>query len=186
MEGNPDLILWLPIVVGRMKELKINSLTKVVASLKQYFHTFGFPFVKNGNEPSKTSKMKKQFYLISCLTLMVGLQPVWAQNVGVDVVTPLQKLDVAGGIRISNATNAVAGSIRFNAGQFEVCTVNGTWTPFSSMGPTGPTGAAGTNGTNGATGPTGPAGTNGTDGADGATGPTGPDRRSWKQWNKRY
>jgi hypothetical protein len=60
-----------------------------------------------------------------------------AQNVGVDVATPQQKLDVAGGLRISTSGNAIAGSIRFNAGQFEVCAVNGIWTAIGSMGSQG-------------------------------------------------
>jgi hypothetical protein len=76
-----------------------------------------------------------------------------AQNVGVDVATPLQKLDVAGGIRIGTSPSAIVGSIRFNAGQFEVCVTNGVWIPLASMGPTGPTGAAGATGADGATGP---------------------------------
>jgi hypothetical protein len=86
-----------------------------------------------------------------------------AQNVGVDVATPLQKLDVAGGIRIGTSPSAIVGSIRFNAGQFEVCVTNGVWIPLASMGPTGPTGAAGATGADGATGPTG---------AQGIAGPT--------------
>jgi hypothetical protein len=98
-------------------------------------------------------------------TLFLSFDTLTAQNVGVDIPVPLQKLDVAGGIRIGTAANALAGSIRFNAGQFEVCTVNGVWTPLGSMGPTGPTGAVGGVG---ATGPTGAAG------APGAIGPTGP------------
>jgi hypothetical protein len=99
-----------------------------------------------------------------------------AQNVGVDVATPLQKLDVAGGIRIGTSPSAIVGSIRFNAGQFEVCVTNGVWIPLASMGPTGPTGAAGATGADGATGPTGAqgiAGPTGSTGADGATGPQG-------------
>jgi hypothetical protein len=91
-----------------------------------------------------------------------------AQNVGVDVATPLQKLDVAGGIRIGTSSSAIVGSIRFNAGQFEVCVTNGVWIPLASMGPTGPTGAAGADGTDGATGPTG------AQGMDRPAGPTGP------------
>ncbi|MFM1875153.1 MAG: hypothetical protein RL266_890, partial [Bacteroidota bacterium] len=38
----------------------------------------------------------------------------FAQNVGVDVALPQQKLDVAGGIRIGTTTNALLGSLRMN------------------------------------------------------------------------
>ena len=37
-----------------------------------------------------------------------------AQNVGVDVAIPAQKLDVAGGIKIGNTSNGVAGSLRWD------------------------------------------------------------------------
>jgi hypothetical protein len=87
--------------------------------------------------------------------LVLSVSNTIAQNVGVDVATPLQKLDVAGGIRIGTSSSAIVGSIRFNAGQFEVCVTNGVWIPLASMGPTGPTGAAGADGTDGATGSTG-------------------------------
>jgi hypothetical protein len=43
-----------------------------------------------------------------------------AQNVGVDVVTPLQKLDVAGGMRLGTTANGVAGSMRWNGTNFQV------------------------------------------------------------------
>jgi hypothetical protein len=79
--------------------------------------------------------------------LVLSVSNTIAQNVGVDVATPLQKLDVAGGIRIGTSSSAIVGSIRFNAGQFEVCVTNGVWIPLASMGPTGPTGAAGADGT---------------------------------------
>jgi len=106
--------------------------------------------------------------------LFLSSDTLTAQNVGVDVPVPLQKLDVAGGIRIGSAANALAGSIRFNAGQFEVCTVNGVWTPLGSMGPTGPTGADGAVGPTGGVGPTGAQGDIGAQGVAGPLGPTGP------------
>jgi hypothetical protein len=110
--------------------------------------------------------MKKLFLLSFSIISTAAI----AQNVGVDVATPLQKLDVAGGIRIGTSPSAIVGSIRFNAGQFEVCVTNGVWIPLASMGPTGPTGAAGATGADGATGPQGIAGPTG---AQGNTGPTG-------------
>jgi hypothetical protein len=53
---------------------------------------------------------------ILTLLLSISLFPLLgtAQNVGVDVAIPTQKLDVAGGIRIGNTANGVAGSIRWD------------------------------------------------------------------------
>ena len=76
--------------------------------------------------------MKKLFLLSFSIISTAAI----AQNVGVDVATPLQKLDVAGGIRIGSSPSAIVGSIRFNAGQFEVCVTNGVWIPLAGMGPT--------------------------------------------------
>ncbi|MCB9190050.1 MAG: tail fiber domain-containing protein [Flavobacteriales bacterium] len=61
--------------------------------------------------------MKKLFSLLTC----VALTPVLlnAQNVGVDVASPEQKLDVAGGIKIGTTTNGVAGSLRWNGTTFQ-------------------------------------------------------------------
>jgi|GEM_PF-3136182 len=95
---------------------------------------------------------------------------VLGQNVGVDVATPLQKLDVAGGLRIGASSSAIVGSIKFESGQFYICNTNGVWTLLGAggaTGPTGPAGPTGAQGIQGLTGATGPAG------ADGATGPTG-------------
>lgn len=119
-------------------------------------------------------KMKQRLLLtIGLATYMFTMQ---AQNVGVDVTTPLQKLDVAGGIRIGTSGSALAGSIRFNAGQFEVCVTNGVWTPIGSggLGPTGPTGPQGVQGVSGPTGAQGPTGSVGVTGATGVQGVTGP------------
>ncbi|MDC0303715.1 tail fiber domain-containing protein [Flavobacteriales bacterium] len=57
--------------------------------------------------------MKKLFTLL----LSISFAPfiATAQNVGVDVAAPVQKLDVDGGIRIGNTANGVAGSLRWNA-----------------------------------------------------------------------
>jgi len=68
--------------------------------------------------------------------LMLFGTVVCAQNVGVDVAAPLQKLDVAGGLRIGNTTNGLAGSVRWTGTQFEGH--NGTlWLPFSMGGTNG-------------------------------------------------
>jgi len=116
--------------------------------------------------------MRNTYLLLASLICLTA--PAIAQNnVGVDVNPPLQKLDVAGGIRIGTSGSALAGSIRFNAGQFEVCTTNGVWTPLGSMGPTGPTGAAGPTGAQGVTGSAGPTGAQGVTGAVGPTGAQG-------------
>jgi len=47
--------------------------------------------------------------------------PTWAlaQNVGVDVATPQQKLDVAGALKIGNTTTGAAGSLRWNGTEFQ-------------------------------------------------------------------
>jgi len=55
-------------------------------------------------------------------------------GVGINTSTPEQMLDVAGAIKIANTTNpAIEGSIRYNTStsEFEICTVNGIWTPLS-------------------------------------------------------
>jgi hypothetical protein len=132
--------------------------------------------------------MKRTYFWLFSGFILWSTSNTIAQNVGVDVATPLQKLDVAGGVRIGTSSSAIVGSIRFNAGQFEVCVTNGVWIPLASMGPTGPTGATGATGADGATGstgaqgiagPTGPqgiqgiVGPTGASGADGATGPQG-------------
>jgi hypothetical protein len=123
--------------------------------------------------PMKILKHSIPTLAVVSAMLFLSSDTLTAQNIGVDVPVPLQKLDVAGGIRIGSAANALAGSIRFNAGQFEVCTVNGVWTPLGSMGPTGPTGADGAVGPTGGVGPTGSQGVTGPIGPTGLTGPTG-------------
>ncbi|MDB4655831.1 hypothetical protein OAE48_03190, partial [Flavobacteriales bacterium] len=55
-------------------------------------------------------------FLFSCL---VVTNFTFAQNVGVDVSSPVQKLDVAGGIKIGFTNNAVQGSIRMNGTELE-------------------------------------------------------------------
>ena len=62
--------------------------------------------------------MKKLFILL----FTIGILPFLgiAQNVGVDVATPLQKLDVAGAIKLGSTTTGVAGSMRWTGSNFEV------------------------------------------------------------------
>jgi hypothetical protein len=65
--------------------------------------------------------------------LVFGLIPAltFGQNVGVNVATPVQSLDVDGGLRIGTTSNGVAGSIRWNGTNFEVH--NGTqWITFGT------------------------------------------------------
>ena len=74
--------------------------------------------------------MKKSYNLL-LLSFLVLATPFlgYAQNVGVDVASPVQKLDVAGGLRIGTTVNGVAGSIRWNGTNFQVH--NGTtWINF--------------------------------------------------------
>lgn len=59
-------------------------------------------------------KITKLFFLLMCCALFSS-----AQNVGVDVPTPLEKLDVAGGIRVGNTSNTNAGTIRFVSPNFQ-------------------------------------------------------------------
>ncbi|MCB9190051.1 MAG: tail fiber domain-containing protein [Flavobacteriales bacterium] len=62
--------------------------------------------------------MMNRFYIIfSGLILLSTI--TFSQNVGVDVASPEQKLDVAGGIKIGTTTNGVAGSLRWNGTTFQ-------------------------------------------------------------------
>jgi microcystin-dependent protein len=81
--------------------------------------------------------MKTKDIIAMLLMLPVSLA---AQNVGIDEPLPQQKLDVAGGVRIADATQPLAGSVRFSNGQFEFCTTDGVWTPLQLPVPTIPPG----------------------------------------------
>lgn len=59
------------------------------------------------------------FRLASLFLFLAATLQINAQNVGVDVASPQQKLDVLGGIRIGNTTVGLAGSIRWTGTQFE-------------------------------------------------------------------
>ena len=51
-----------------------------------------------------------------------------AQNVGVDVAIPAQKLDVAGAIKIGSTVTGAPGSIRYNGFNYQVWDqVNSIW-----------------------------------------------------------
>lgn len=69
------------------------------------------------------------------LAVLAALFPLLshAQNVGVDVPAPQQKLDVAGGLRIGNTTNGLAGSIRWTGSAFEGHD-GFTWIPLGAGG----------------------------------------------------
>ena len=60
--------------------------------------------------------------IISVFVLLAAALPfaASAQNVGVDVAAPQQKLDVAGGIRIGTTSAGLAGSLRWDSGQLQV------------------------------------------------------------------
>jgi hypothetical protein len=60
--------------------------------------------------------MKKIFIAGAFILFAVIMQ---AQNVGIGVPVPLQKLDVNGAIKIGTTTTNQPGAIRFNAGKFE-------------------------------------------------------------------
>lgn len=98
--------------------------------------------------------MRKSILLL--FLLAISNLNLTSQNVGVDVASPQQKLDVNGGLRIGMTSVGLAGSIRWNGTAFEGH--DGTaWLPLGS-------------GTGGATGATGPTGATGSTGATGATG----------------
>jgi hypothetical protein len=87
------------------------------------------------------SKVMKNLLLLLLCLLFHGVS---AQNVGVDIASPQEKLDIAGRLRLSSditvgAPTGGAGTIRWNAsaGQFQGW--NGTsWTSFSSAAETDP------------------------------------------------
>ena len=76
-----------------------------------------------------------------------------SQNVGVDVASPQQKLDVNGGMRIGMTSVGLAGSIRWTGSAFEGHD-GSAWMPLGS----GAGGATGATGPTGSTGPTGATG----------------------------
>ena len=65
--------------------------------------------------------MKKTLALTALLLSHISYltSVVYAQNVGVDVATPVEKLDVLGAIRIGTTSNTNAGTIRWTGTNFE-------------------------------------------------------------------
>lgn len=64
--------------------------------------------------------MKKLLTLTAFLLSNISyLTSVYAQNVGVDVASPVEKLDVLGAIRIGTTSNTNAGTIRWNSPNFQ-------------------------------------------------------------------
>ena len=63
--------------------------------------------------------MKKLTLSMAVTALIFFSLSINAQNVGIDVETPQQKLDVNGGIRIGNTDVPLAGTIRWNGNHFE-------------------------------------------------------------------
>jgi hypothetical protein len=62
----------------------------------------------------------KKIALLLTLTITGFLSNLaFAQNVGVDVASPVEKLDVLGAIRIGNTSNTNAGAIRWNSPNFQ-------------------------------------------------------------------
>lgn len=65
----------------------------------------------------------KKYTILILLAVIIGFQISNAQNVGIGVISPQEKLDIAGNIRSS----ALAGTANFNAGNgFVTADVNGT------------------------------------------------------------
>ncbi len=73
--------------------------------------------------------MKKIFFISVCL---FQYQLTWAQNVGIDVAIPKQKLDVNGAIKIGTSSTNNAGSIRYNNNSFEGGD-GSTWTSLEGL-----------------------------------------------------
>jgi microcystin-dependent protein len=97
--------------------------------------SFNFLILRAGNHGplADSLSMKRTLaFIITCCPMLT-----MAQNVGIDVPAPAQKLDVAGGIRIADAPQALEGSVRYANGQFEVCTTDGSWTPLGAATPAG-------------------------------------------------
>jgi len=63
--------------------------------------------------------MKYRFLLYQAIFLFV-FHGATSQNVGVDVASPQQKLDVAGALKIGSTSTGVAGSLRWTGSQFQV------------------------------------------------------------------
>ena len=59
----------------------------------------------------------KRIFMAGAFILFVAV--VQAQNVGIGVPVPLQKLDVNGAIRLGNTVTNNAGTLRFSSGRFE-------------------------------------------------------------------
>ena len=57
--------------------------------------------------------------LAAAAALLLTYATLTAQNVGVDVATPVEKLDVLGAIRIGTTANTNAGTIRWNSPNFQ-------------------------------------------------------------------
>ncbi len=70
--------------------------------------------------------------LLSLLLLLPFLAQ--AQNVGIGIPTPQQKLDISGAIRIGTTTATHDGSIRFQSGTFEGYN-GGSWRAFTQLPP---------------------------------------------------
>ena len=58
-------------------------------------------------------------YLVTTLLFSFFLTNLPAQNVGIDLTNPLQKLDVDGAIRIGTTPDSIDGSIRYLSGDFQ-------------------------------------------------------------------
>ncbi|MFM1875561.1 MAG: hypothetical protein RL266_1298, partial [Bacteroidota bacterium] len=86
-------------------------------------------FVNHYHQNENAMQMKKAILFIGLIVFSAF--KIQAQNVGVDVALPQQKLDVAGGIRIGSTTNALLGSLRMNGTVLEYH--NGTaWVQVSA------------------------------------------------------
>ncbi len=128
---------------------------------------------------SSTAQIKEAGLLLNTVGATNGLIVQYG-NVGINTVSPSQKLDVNGYVKTSSGFCIGSSCITSWAGTVGP---QGPAGPAGATGATGATGPAGTNGTNGAQGPKGDTGATGAQGvqgpagaagAVGATGPQGP------------
>jgi hypothetical protein len=81
---------------------------------------------------SPHAKAMRPYIVALVMALTASQADAQTGGVGIGNANPQQKLDVAGAVRLGTTTTAISGSIRFDNGQFEICAVNGVWTPLGA------------------------------------------------------
>lgn len=88
-------------------------------------------FFKKKAVISSTGSIQSLVLSLCCSLLLVTTTAV-AQNVGIGVPTPLQKLDVSGAIKIGTTASGNDGTIRYQSGTFEGYN-GGAWKAFTQL-----------------------------------------------------